>query len=264
MIRCVACDIDGTLLHGEEKVLSPELLGHIERLGALGVRFCPASGRQYSSLRSLFAPVADELYYVCENGAVVYGPGSPGPVLAKKSMDRAAALEVCREILATEGCEVMISGADTSYLCPKEADVVDHVRFSVGNRLTVLERPEQVPEDIVKVSAYCRQGSRAVEPLLAPPWRGTFRTAVAGEKWLDFTTADKGIGVRALCSAMGVALEEVMAFGDNYNDVPMLKIVGEPYLMENAAPELRARFERRCVRVEDVLAALCERIEQGR
>ena len=30
--------------------------------------FCPASGRQYHSLRGLFAPVQDELAYLCETG----------------------------------------------------------------------------------------------------------------------------------------------------------------------------------------------------
>lgn len=260
MIRLIASDIDGTLLHGDQTEISPAVFGEIHRLRNKGILFCPASGRQYSSLRRLFAPVAGELSYICENGAVVYGPGSPGPVLSKTPMPQDRALALCHEILDIDSCEVLISGANTSYLCPKKADIVDHIRYFVGNNTTLLSAPEDIEEEIIKVSAYCREGAVSIEPLLSPRWGGEFRCAVAGEKWLDFTTADKGIGVRALCSAMGVALEEVMAFGDNYNDVPMLKIVGEPYLMENAAPELRARFERRCVRVEDVLSALCERM----
>ena len=47
-----------------------------------------------------------------------------------------------------------------------------------------------------------------------------------------------------------------MAFGDNYNDVSMLEQVGRPYLMETAAPELRARFSTRCRTVAEVLEAL--------
>ena len=54
----------------------------------------------------------------------------------------------------------------------------------------------------------------------------------------------------------GVPLERVMAFGDNYNDLPMLKLAGRPYLMESAAEELRDRFPLHCRRVEDVLAGL--------
>ncbi len=232
MIQLVVSDIDGTLLQDGANAIPPAIFEQIARLKERGIRFCPASGRQYTSLRKLFAPVADQLYYLCENGAVVYGPGAPGPILSRTEMDRDLSLELCREILAHPRCEVLISGANTSYLCPKEA------------------------EPFVKVSAYCRDGARGVEPELAPRWSGHFHAAVAGEKWLDFTLADKGVGLRRLCAALGVPLEQVMAFGDNYNDLPMLELAGRPYLMESAAEELRARFPRRCRRVVDVLAGL--------
>ena len=256
MIRLIACDIDGTLLHGDQTEIAPQVFREIHRLAARGIRFCPASGRQYSSLRRLFRPVADQLYYVCENGAVVFGPGDPGPLLAKRSMDRRLAEALCRDILALEQCELLVSGVNTSYLCPKAQDVVDHVRYFVGNRTAVVGRPEEIPEDMVKVSAYCRRGAAAVEPLLAPKWRPHFRAAVAGEKWLDFTLADKGTGLCALCAATGVTPAQVLAIGDNYNDLPMLELAGAPYIMENAAEDLRRRFPCRCARVEALLAQL--------
>jgi hypothetical protein len=80
--------------------------------------------------------------------------------------------------------------------------------------------------------------------------------AEAGPDWLDFTLADKGKGLRGLCAALGVALEETVAFGDNWNDVPMLEIVGRAYLMEQAAPALRERFPRQCASVTAVLEEL--------
>ncbi len=126
----------------------------------------------------------------------------------------------------------------------------------MGNRIALVNRPEEVPEDLVKVSAYCRQGAQAVEPLLAPKWKSRFQTAVAGEKWLDFTVADKGTGIRALCAAVSVSPQEVLAIGDNYNDLPMLELVGAPYIMDNAAENLRRRFPRRCTRVEDLMSQL--------
>ena len=242
MIRLIACDIDGTLLRGTQREISPAVFREVVRLGKQGVRFCPASGRQYHSLRGLFAPIASRLHYVCENGAVVFGPGDPGPILAKETMEREQALELCREILDMDGCEVLISGAGISYLCPKEGDIVDHVRYFVGNRTALVDRPEEITEDIVKVSAYCRRGAAEAEPVLAPRWRRIWRVAVAGEKWLDFTAADKGKGVRALCRALGIGPEQVLAVGDNYNDVPMLELAGEPWIMEGADPELLRRF----------------------
>ena len=256
MTQLILCDIDGTLLLDGAGEIHPEVFRQIARLEEKGVRFCPASGRQYTSLRKLFAPVADRLYYLCENGAVIFGPGDPGPLLCRTEMERTAALALCRDILAQPRCEVLISGANTSYLCPKEGDIVSLIRDFVGNNVALLPRPEDMPEPFVKVSAYCREGAAGMELVLAPRWRDRFRAAVAGERWLDFTLADKGTGLEQLCAALGVSPAEVTAFGDNYNDLPMLERAGTAYLMETAAPELRARFPRRCRRVEDVLKTL--------
>ncbi|WP_325200465.1 HAD family hydrolase [Oscillibacter sp.] len=256
MIRLIASDIDGTLLQSGATEIPPEIFAHIHRLEKEGILFCPASGRQYTSLRRLFAPVADKVPFLCENGAVVYGPGSPGPILSKTVMDRRLAEELCGEILALPETEVLISGADVSYLCPKTPDLEDQIRWFLGNRTAVLPAPADVPEDVVKVSAYCPKGVEAAKAALFPKWERHFRCAVAGEVWLDFTLADKGLGVRRLCGALGVSMEEVMAFGDNYNDVSMLEQVGRPYLMETAAPELRARFSTRCRTVAEVLETL--------
>jgi hypothetical protein len=261
VIRLIACDIDGTLLHGAQRDIDPAALREIGRLLDLGVRFCPASGRQYSSLRRLFAPVADRLTYLCENGAVLYGPGDPGPILGKVPMDRALALELAHAILDRPDCEVLISGANTSYLCPKAEDVVVHVRDFVGNNVALVPTPEGVEEDILKVSAYCLQGVGPVWPQLAPLGEGRCAAAVAGEKWVDFTCADKGVGLLRLCAALGIDPADTLAIGDNYNDLPMLEAAGRPYIMDNAAPDLRARFSRHCRRVEDILQTIPEREE---
>lgn len=256
MIKLIACDIDGTLLQGEEHEIAPVIFREILRLHEKGILFCPTSGRQYDSMRRLFAPVADKLFYICENGAVVYGPGNTGEILGKTVMERSLAMELCWDILAIPGCEVLISGANTSYICPKKQDYIDHIRYFVGNNTAVIPSPEAVPEDILKVSAYCRNGAQQEVPLLTPKWETYFSAAVAGEKWLDFTLADKSTGIRQLCDALDIVPEQIIAFGDNYNDVPMLEIAGLPYIMDGAVADLHSRFPNHCRRVEDVLKTL--------
>ena len=192
---------------------------------------------------------------MCENGAVVFGPGSPGPVLGKTAMDREQALAVCRDIIAMEGVEVLISGEDTSYLCPKDGEIRS-VMESKGNNIALISRPEDVPEDIVKLAAYCPGRLEEARLLLSSRWKSRFQVAVAGEEWVDLTLADKGTGLAQLCAALGIGLDEVMAFGDNYNDAPMLSAVGRPWLMEGAAAELKERFPSHCRRVADVLRTL--------
>lgn len=256
MIRLIASDIDGTLLQKGQWSIDPSLFDEIRRLRQAGILFCPASGRQYSSLRRLFAPVAGELTYICENGSVVYGAGSPGPILGCTPMDQPLALELCRSIIREPDCEVLISGADTSYLCPKGQVIITHMVEKIRNNVVILDRPEDVPEPILKVAAFCAHGSQAMRPVLEPVWKDRFTIAVAGWEWLDFTQTDKGAGLRLMCDALGIPLDEVLAFGDNFNDAAMLEAAGTPYLMENADPALLARFPNHCSRVEDVLKRL--------
>lgn len=258
MIRLIASDIDGTLLfHGPDDPpdICPAVFREIRRLRDKGILFCPASGRQYGSLRRIFHPVAEEVHYICSNGGVVFGPGDPGPVLCKTGMERDEAVRLAEEILAIPQCELVLCGEKASYLCPKSDDYLRLFQGLVGDDFVVLSAPEEVPEPITKVTAYCRDGTREPELLLAPRWQ-RFHPAVSGPVWLDFTLADKGTGLAQLCEALGIDRSEVMAFGDNYNDIPMLEFAGHPYIMETADPPLLKRFPNRCHRVEEILRTL--------
>ena len=80
MIRLIASDIDGTLLQNGAAEIPPEIFDHIRRLEKKGVLFCPASGRQYTSLRRLFAPVADRVPFLRDGPAA---GGEAGPELRR-------------------------------------------------------------------------------------------------------------------------------------------------------------------------------------
>ena len=260
MIQLIVSDIDGTLLPYGQKQLDPSIFSLIHRLSQQGIRFCPASGRQFHSLRRLFGPVQDELYYVCENGAILYGSGPEefAPVLGKTVMDHAPAMELIRNILALEGSEVLISGANRSYLCQCDESFVTRMRDGTGNHVQVVRDPEEIEEDIIKISACCPEGASVPEKALGGKWSGVFRMAVAGAEWLDFTLADKGVGLRQLCGALNIPLENTLAFGDNCNDLPMLEAAGHPYLMASADPRLAKRFSCQCTNVPAVLEHLLE------
>ena len=155
MIKLAASDIDGTLLQGGKKEIDKAVFEQIRRLKKKGVLFAAASGRQYTSLRRLFAPVADDIVYVCENGAIVYRDGQ---IAGKRPMEREAAERLIAQIQRHEDMEVLISGADTSYMMPKRQDYLDHIRYFVGNNITQIGSVEEIREDILKVAAYCRSG----------------------------------------------------------------------------------------------------------
>lgn len=253
MIRLIASDIDGTLLQHGATAIHPTVFDEIRRLKEKGIAFCAASGRQYASLRSLFAPVADDIYFIGENGAVLY---KDGVLLDKTTVDRQSAMAITHDILAQPNCEALISGPLVCYLMPKDESYVQHIQQFLGNETAVVSCPEEIEGDIVKISAYCKDGAVRYDAPLGDAWRDRFEVAVAGEKWLDFTVADKGTGIRALCRHLGVSLADTMAFGDNFNDLPMLRCVGHPYIMQDAMAKESAAFCKVTDSVENILKTL--------
>lgn len=51
---------------------------------------------------------------------------------------------------------------------------------------------------------------------------------------------DKGFAVRRICREMGISADQVMAFGDQTNDIPMLQAAGWPVAMENGEDSVKA------------------------
>ena len=265
-IKLILSDIDGTLIPYGERGLPQELFPLIRALREKGILFCPASGRQYHSLRSLFAPVADEIAYLCENGAVVIGAGreEEAPLLSKTPMQpREKVLALCEAIYALDGCEVLISGERVCYLRAKDPGFAEWFRGATGNRIREVKRFSDVEEEIIKVSACAANGLDKPEAALGPRFASVFHMAEAGPDWLDFTCADKGVGLRGLCAALGISPAETVAFGDNWNDVAMLEEAGISYIMSTSSPELSGRFSRKCDSVTDELEKILNLSDQA-
>lgn len=257
-IKMIASDIDGTLLQNGQKTISSLLFEQVHALKEHGIAFCAASGRQHGSLRKLFAPVADEIYYICENGGICFAPD--GSIAGKTPVKRDVALALSHEILNVPQFEVLISGAETSYLIPKHQEFMDHIRYFVGNDVTLVPSPEAIEEDILKVSAYCPDGALQYQDDWRKRWGSEVQIALGGSLWLDCGVASKREGILTVCHATSIDPADVMAFGDNHNDLPMLRTVGHPCLMEDAPEELRGLPYPKADRPETVIAQLLEKM----
>ena len=257
MIKLIASDIDGTLIHGSQSELSPRLFSLIGELNRKGILFAPASGRQYHSMRLLFAPVADQLCFLCENGSEVYGPSrdeSSAPVLSRTEISREICDPLIDHILADPSRSALISGSNSSWLICRHEAFLDRMANFTRNLFQVVEDKSQITGPIIKVAAYCSEGSVDADADMGQTWRAKGLTvSQAGWLWLDFTLANKGTGLREMCRALDISLDEVMVFGDNYNDKAMLDLAGHPVIMDNAAPALRALYPYHCACVEDYL-----------
>ena len=241
MVKLVACDIDGTLLKSGEKKISPKVFEQIERLYNKGLIFCLASGRQYRSLRILAETFADRIYFICNNGAIIYRPYSgsvaSADVLSKTPIERDVAESICNYILSREGLDLNVGGADTDYICPQTTDLTEHLT-GIGYNMRKISDLSQITEDMLKVTACCPDGAINYMREFDAKWGNGLNVSVSGQRWLDITASDKGTGIMELCKELDISRSEVMAIGDNFNDLPMLDIVGYPIIMESAAEEM--------------------------
>lgn len=68
------------------------------------------------------------------------------------------------------------------------------------------------------------------------PWN--VKVVTSGSLWLDFLFSDahKGVGMQALSNHLGIRRDEILSFGDNYNDIEMFNESGVSVAVENARP----------------------------
>ena len=100
MIKMVASDLDGTLLLNKAQSLPEEIFPLIRKLKEMGILFVAASGRQYPNMKRMFAPVASEIAYISENGALAVDQEE---VLYQDSFDRKVAAEIIEAIIGKKG-----------------------------------------------------------------------------------------------------------------------------------------------------------------
>lgn len=233
MIRLVATDLDGTLLDSNGKL--PEGCFEVIRaLKARGIRFAVSSGRTYGNIRRLFAPVADEIDYVCENGAMCVTGGVVSDVLPIPA-------DMAREIIAdiqSAGMNLLISGRHTTYVLDENRRYTDDIVYRLRNTVTVVDSLELITEPMLKISGQIDRGLAEIAPRFLAKWSGRVTATVSGADWFDFTFANKGLGMQSLLRHLDIAPQDCAAFGDNFNDETMLELVGYPYIMAHSDSRL--------------------------
>lgn len=253
MIRLIASDMDGTILKNGAQVLPPRMFPILEELKKRGILFVAASGRQYANLRRLLGPMADSADYICENGAFTVHKGE---IIYKSVLNRELGKELMRDIWATEGCEIQLSGIETAYIQAKDPSYTWHLKHILKNNITEVDDIFNTSEDYIKISAFVH-GDKTIQRFeeFSERWKGTFSLACTCDHWIDFIPPgiNKGRAMQELMDALKISRNEVMAFGDNFNDLELLSCAAESYAVSDGKPEVIAACRHTCDFVEDVL-----------
>lgn len=241
-IRLIACDMDGTLLDDDDAI-HDEFWPLIETLYARGIIFCPASGRQYSSLLNRFAPIADDLIFIAENGTYVIQKGlelSSDPL----SLDDARTMiKVARDLKATHpGVNVVLCGKRSAYVESTDQAFNDEIA-KYYLQLEIVDDLLTIEDDILKVAVFAFQSSERVTYPAYERFAKTHQIVVSGQHWLDVMVknANKGSGIRHIQEKLGITRDQTMVFGDFLNDMEMMDEATYSFAMANAHPLLKER-----------------------
>ena len=253
MIRLIASDLDGTLLEPVEH-LPDGLFETLEKLHSLGIVFAAASGRQYDNLRRLFAPAAAHMGFICENGALnVLG----GEAIKLQPIERSMALDLIHH-LQKMPVSILVSGRHCCYVSPENRAFTDDIIYRLRNTTAVVEHLDQLADEYLKISVFSPDGVASFAKELEDAWGSKLHALVSGRCWFDFGTASKATGIHALMEKLQIGKEEVVAFGDQFNDVSMLDAVGHPFIMDTASDALKSRGYHLCHKVLPVLQYIAD------
>lgn len=259
MVKLVASDLDGTLLRSGLQEVSERTLELIMELKKKGIHFVAASGRQYDNERRLFHKIKDEISYISENGSLCY---LNGEVIHRSAIDDNLAFRILREIKAQNHFEVVVSREDRCFIESRNKEFVHHMVDEVKNTTTVVDDILTMDGPILKI-AICNMsdGPHIVDKYLKhlqDLFGQEIKVVTSGNLWIDFIApgTNKGVALRTLMDRLNIKPEECIAFGDQYNDVEMLQLVGTGYAMSNAAPGISYYADAVTDSVEEVLEDL--------
>jgi Cof subfamily protein (haloacid dehalogenase superfamily) len=266
--RLVATDLDGTLLlDGPPLRVSPRVqaaLAAVQEAGIVVVLVTARNWRSVGEIASL-AGVADGGHAICSNGAVVVELPSlavhrshPVPSdVVRSFVDRcrSSPLDVCF------GWETAMGAyRDERYHAFALASGVAFADVYVR----AIEVVAEIADDHVVTKLLVRHPSLRPGELLDAlgPLAGNELTlTISGGEFVEVTAAGvtKAFALRRLCADLGVDATEVVAVGDQPNDLPMLEWAGRGVAMGNAHPAvLEAASERTAANHDDGLALVLE------
>ena len=239
-IKLIASDIDGTLIKDSTPDLYPEMADAICRLAKQGILFCAASGRQYQSIRNVFREVGEDIAYIAENGAQIRYKEEDICITPMKREDVEGIISLLRQYYDT--CDIVVSTPNGSLVESKNQEFIDLLTYGYHNQFKLVRDVLEEDACIIKIAIYRKNSIRELgEGTLIPIWKDRVKVCMAGEEWVDFMDAsvDKGNALKYIQDYFHIKKEETMAFGDNNNDIGMMKAAGKSYAVASARDEVK-------------------------
>ncbi|HEX6874247.1 MAG TPA: Cof-type HAD-IIB family hydrolase [Nocardioidaceae bacterium] len=237
MLKLVATDLDGTLLHTDGTVTA-RTRAALTAVEDLGVTVVFVTGRPIRWMEDLWEHVGGHGLAVCSNGGIVYDVHARA-VSKARTIPVPTGLKVATILReAVPGTSFAIEKTDGF---AKEPEFMPRLPPPADLRVGPME--EIVDASAVKLLArheemepewFWSEVESHVGHLVTTTWSST--GALVEMSAFGVTKAST---LALVCAEHGVEADEVLAFGDMPNDLPMLEWAGTSYAMANAHPTVR-------------------------
>ncbi|MGH9803493.1 MAG: Cof-type HAD-IIB family hydrolase [Blastocatellia bacterium] len=274
--KLIALDIDGTLLTSRGEI-TPRTSQSLNQARQLGVRIVLVTGRRFNSARELLLRLELDVPLISHNGALTKNIETL-EVVDFHPLDA----DIAREVIGfgrQHGVDIICNddphGLGTMVIEGISPDNTALQRYLNLYRSSVVEVPDllgyvQSPPIQLTVSGRCEPTDEFGERL-REAMGGRIQIFKTRYRTYDLTildvmslTASKGDSLATIAARHGIAREEIMAVGDNHNDLSMLQYAGLGVVMANAEDELKQMgFEHTASNEEDGVAQAIEKYIVG-
>lgn len=252
--KLLALDIDGTILNSRSK-LTPRTEEAISRAVRRGIRVVLATGRRLSNTLPLLNTLDLTDLVVIHNGVVVHDPQTEQNVL-QGGIDLALAQQIVDKLDSMSMNYLVYTGESAgervlapmgswaepedllSYYLGESAEFASGIKLtSPPVRISLIDRAEKVDPFYEELSQ--GYGGGQIHSMLF----GTERNIWRGIEMIP-ANCNKGTGLRFVAERFGLEASQVVAIGDNINDLEMVTWAGLGIAMGNGPELLKTKAKR--------------------
>jgi len=252
-IRLLATDIDGTLLNPQFQISAGDLAA-LRRAHAAGIEIVLVTGRRHTFALPIAEQLGFDLWLISSNGAVTRSLG--GERFHRDLMPAETCRRLCVAMQEFRGNTVLTfdTEGEGAIVLERLDELGESIRRWLEKNMEYIEFVVPIEKALTAdpvQAMFCGTMARMSNALTALEQAGmngmvtVLRTEYPARdlSMIDVLNAgcSKGHALERWATYRGYRREQVMAIGDNHNDVEMLEFAGYPVIMGNACAELSGR-----------------------
>jgi len=231
------CDVDGTILPHGQGAIDSAFFDLVHQAKNQGYCFCISSGRYHQSLINFFKEVKDEVIFSASNGCRILYQGQD--LITPHMMERLTVERVLADFTSWDVIG-LLSTLDGFYVHHHHAEHPRIVALLERGYTRFYDDISEIPDTVLQMTALCSGNRDELLPTAKERYGDAFHVFATGVQLFDICPTNKGASLEEICSFLKLDADQSWAFGDDENDVAMLRAAGTGYLMKHASEHLHS------------------------